>query len=126
MTGIRRPTEKDFRENRDFCVVFVEADSNCLRASVIARRARITQDRARDLRVNPYGVIDHIELGKFQYQACSEFGQSGVFIDYAENESSLLVAARRHLEEMRAEYLRRLTEKAKAFRALDASVEAGA
>jgi hypothetical protein len=120
---VTRPTSEDFLADRNFCVVYVEASSTKLCARVIARQARITKDGARAHRINPYGIIENIELGKFQPQSTSTYSHSGVLIGYAEDESLLLREAGRHLEKMRTTFLERLSEHRKQFEAVIVSID---
>jgi hypothetical protein len=120
---VTRPTSEDFLAERNFCVVYVEASSTKLCARVISRQERITKDGARSLRINPYGIIENIELGKFQPQSSGTYGHSGVLIGYAEDESELLRKAERHLEKMRTTFLERLDEHRKQFEAAIVSID---
>lgn len=120
-----RPTNEDYLAKRNFCVVHVEASSTrlCVRAS--PGWVRITEDSARNLRINPYGIIENIELLKYQPQSTSTYGQSGVLIGYAEDVDVLIEAGREHLEKMRATYLKRLDEHRKQFEAVVVAIERG-
>jgi hypothetical protein len=119
------PTSEDFLAERSFCVVHIEASSARLCARLLDRRARITKDGARALRINPYGIIEKIELGKFQPQSSGPYGHSGVLIGYAEDEGELLRKAEQHLEKMRITFMERLDEQKRQFEAVVVTIDHG-
>lgn len=119
----KNPTEQDFLDNKTFCVVHVTADANEFKAHVLSSKARITKEKSGEYRINPYGLIGHIQLGEFCMMSAGTYSTTGVIIGYSEDKDSLLEAAKSFLETRRQQYLERLKEHIAKFEALEVSVK---
>jgi hypothetical protein len=122
MTRAEKPSEKDYYSGREFCIVHVEAGSSGLRAETSSLSARIEKDQHGELRINPYGTISNIWLGRYQAEAWGGTCSSGIIIDYRENEAQALEAARKFLEKQRQVCLDRLQQEMANFQALTVEV----
>jgi hypothetical protein len=118
MQKSRYPTPADFAAARTFCVLLVVVDHTTMRVKTLSTASTIEKDRGGNLRINPYGLIEHLRLGELQPQSSGAFGSSNVVVDYSENLLALKATAAAACEKLRETYVQRLLSHVDAFKAL--------